>query len=357
MWKYRDIFLLGFAVAAGLTPFLRVLAFRFGVLDHPKAHGIHAHPVPRIGGPALCAAFLAAALYRMDLSYMLKGVILSSSMVFAVGLMDDLYRLRASLKLVIQIAACAIMMFGYGVMIRVFNNLWLDAFFTALGVIGITNAVNFLDNMDGLASGLVAIASFAIFTIGYSTRQVWLCYLSAALASACLGFLVHNLRPAHVFMGDCGSTFLGFTLASLCVMTEWSSDKWVTVAAPVLILGVPILDMVLITVLRIKENKVKTFRQWLDYTGKDHLSHRVMRLGLGKRGAVIALWALQGFFSLTAIWVTKQGALAGVLALLGYGFSVFLSLVFFRRKRRVLLHLKGRSPRVKSKPAPARVSL
>lgn len=344
MWKYQEIFYFAFLIAFLMVPLLRRAAFALGILDHPKSHGIHAHPVPLLGGVALYAAFVLGSLYRMDLSEMLKGVLVGSSIIFLVGLVDDVIGLRAGLKLLIQLFACGIMMFRYGVILDVFPNELANGFFTVLGIIGITNAVNFLDNMDGLAAGLVMISSLAVFAVSYMTKQPWLGYLSVALAGACLGFLYFNLKRANVFMGDSGSTFLGFTVASLAVMAEWSKELTVTLAVPVLILGVPILDMILITVLRIKEGKVHNFKEWIDYTGKDHFSHRVMRLGLGKRGAVFALWGVQVLFCMVALLVVRQDRLAGILGLVFYGL-VTLGTVLFFRKRRILILYFNRRPR------------
>lgn len=346
MWKFQEVFYLACLVALLLTPLFRIVAFQLGVLDHPKHYGIHAHPVPRLGGVAIFVAFVLGALYRMDLSQQLKGVLVGSSLIFITGLLDDLIHLRAGLKLAVQIMACAVMMFCYGVMLSVFHNEALNAFFTALGIIGLTNAVNFLDNMDGLAAGLVMISSLTIFIIAYTTRQFWLGYLSMALVGATAGFLVFNLRKAYVFMGDAGSTFLGFTLASLAVMCEWSSFQMVTLAVPVLILGIPILDMVLITILRIKENKVRNFKEWIDYTGKDHLSHRLMRLGLGKRGAVFFLWGLQGILSWVAWAIFPLNSFYGTLGL-GLFLAITLgSILFFRKKRALFLQFRGRLAKV-----------
>lgn len=347
MWKFQEIFVLSFLIAAILTPLLRMAALQFGILDHPKQHGIHVHPVPRLGGVALYIAFIAGSLYRMDLSYMLKGVLVGSSLIFFVGLVDDLIHLRAALKLAIQLFACGIMMFRYGVILDVFPNIFLNAFFTALGLIGITNAVNFLDNMDGLASGIVMISGFTIFIVAISTSQFWLAYLSMALVGACVGFLVFNLRKAHVFMGDSGSTFLGFTLASLAVMTEWSYYLPVTIAVPLLILGVPVLDMFLITILRIKEDKVKNFKEWIDYTGKDHLSHRVKRLGLGEKGAVFTVWGLQAIFCWVGLLILPGRPFEGILGLLFYLFVVLGVTAFFRKRRKLALHFNQRTPKKK----------
>lgn len=347
MWRFQEVFYISCLVALVLIPILRLVAFQLGILDHPKEYGMHNRSVPRLGGLAICIAFVLGSLYRMDLSQQLKGVLVGSSLIFLTGLLDDLIYLRAGLKLVIQLVACGIMMFQYGVILDVFPNVILNGFFTALGIIGLTNAVNFLDNMDGLAAGLVMISSFAIFIVAYATRQFWLGYLSMALVGATAGFLVYNLRKAYVFMGDAGSTFLGFTLASLAVMCEWSYFLPVTLAVPVLILGVPILDMILITVLRVKENKVTNLKEWIDYTGKDHLSHRLMRLGLGERGAVFSLWALQGIFCMTALVLLQRKAFYGVL---GFIFFVGITLgftFFFRRKRSLVLRLSGRTPKMR----------
>ena len=353
MWKFRQILLLSFVLAAALTPFLRWVAFRFAVLDHPKKHGIHAHPVPRLGGAAIYLAFVIGSLYRMDLSQMLKGVLVGSSIIFLIGLVDDLVHLKASVKLAGQLVACGIMMFKFQVILHVFPNPLANGFFTALGIIGITNAVNFLDNMDGLAAGIVSISSFAIFVVAYTTGQFWLGYLSMALVGAAAGFLVFNLRKAHVFMGDSGSTFLGFTLASLAVMTEWSYYLPVTLAVPLLILGVPVLDMFLITVLRIKEDKVRNLNEWIDYTGRDHLSHRLARLGLGERGAVFSLWALQVLFCAVAVAILPKKSPEGVLGLLFFLATAFAITGFFRKRRELAVHLRSRSS--KGSRSPSRV--
>jgi len=354
VFRFLDIFLIASLLSALLTPLSRWLAFRLKILDHPKAHGIHTQPVPRLGGLAIYLAFVIGTLYRMDLSEMLKGVLVASTMVFVMGVLDDWFHVRAAVKLLWQLLACGILMFKYGVILTVFPSVAVNAFFTALGIIGLTNAVNFLDNMDGLAAGLVAISSLTIFLVAFLTRQFWLTYLSVALAGAAAGFLVFNLRRAHVFMGDAGSTFLGFTLASLAVMAEWSNHWSVTIAVPVLILGVPILDMILITVLRIKENKVRNFREWIEYAGKDHLSHRFMRLGLGTRGAVSVLWGLQAFFCIVAMAVLLQGPVIGTLGLVFFLVCTSGVIFFFRKRREIILRANRRTP-VKKRSAKEKV--
>jgi len=350
MHRYQNILLIAFSLAFIFTPLVRLLAFRFNLLDHPKAHGIHSAPVPRIGGIAIYFAFVAGALWQMDLSQQLKGVLVGSTIIFITGLADDLFKLKAKVRLLIQIGALAIMMFKYGVVLDIFENEILNGFFTALGIIGITNAVNFLDNMDGLATGLVMISSAAILSIASMTQQFWLAYLAAALIGSCGGFLCHNFRKAHVFMGDSGATFLGFTIASLAVMADWSKHLAITVAVPLLILGVPVLDMFLITVLRIKEHKVKNFKQWIDYAGKDHLSHRVQRLGLTNRGAVGTVWLLQGVLCALAVSIFPLSNWVGAVTLFFY-IAICCSIVFlFRKRRHIIVRLyKKKTPAGKRK--------
>lgn len=347
MWKFREVFYFSCLIALLLTPFLRMIAFQLGILDYPKQYGIHERPVPRLGGAALYVAFVMGSLFRMDLNEQLKGVLVGSTLIFGTGLLDDLIHLRASRKLVVQLLACGIMMFKYGVILDVFPHVLLNAFFTALGIIGLTNAVNFLDNMDGLAAGLVMISSLAIFIVAFTTQQFWLGYLSMALAGATAGFLAFNLRKAYVFMGDSGSTFLGFTLASLTVMCEWSYHLPVTLAVPIFILGIPILDMILITVLRVKEEKVSNLKEWIDYTGKDHLSHRLMRLGLGERGSVFALWLVQALFCSVAIVILPQGSSSGYWGLFVFLMATIAVIVFFRKRRQLLVQINSRTGRTK----------
>lgn len=352
MTRFFDILLISFFAAVILTPFLRILAFRFGVLDHPKQHGIHAQPVPRLGGVAIYAAFVIGTLYRMDLSHNLKGVLVGATIIFLTGLADDIFHLRARFKLIMQFVACGIMIFGYGIVLDVFpNGYGLNTFFTILGILGMTNAVNFLDNMDGLSSGLVAISGFTIFMVAYTTQQTWLAYLAMALVGSALGFLVFNIRPAYFFMGDSGSTFLGFTLASLAVMTEWSSYLAVAIAVPLWILGVPIIDMTLITALRIKEDKIGNLKEWIDYTGKDHISHRFMRLGLGKRGAVFYLWVLQAFFCFVGFEILPCSSATGLAGFVSFWLVTVGIILFFRRRRDLVLRWKGRTPPRNKYPA------
>ena len=164
MWKYSRIFWAAFLLAVALTPLMAVIARKLGALDHPKERGMHKNATPLLGGVAMYIGFVAAVLLQLDYSRQLKGVLVASTLIFFTGLVDDLFDLRASVKLLMQIIACVVLM-EHGVILQVLHYASLNVLCTVLGVIGITNAVNFLDNMDGLAAGLVAISSFVFFVI------------------------------------------------------------------------------------------------------------------------------------------------------------------------------------------------
>jgi UDP-GlcNAc:undecaprenyl-phosphate GlcNAc-1-phosphate transferase len=206
----------------------------------------------------------------------------------------------------------------HGVVINVFPNYFINVIFSVIGLVGITNALNFLDNMDGLAAGIASICAFGIAAIAYRTGQRWLVFLSLSLLGSCLGFLRYNFKPAKIFMGDSGSTFLGFTIASMIIMATWSQYKTVAITIPVLILGVMIFDTTLITILRILEGKVRTFRQWLEHADTDHISHRLVDMGLSEREAVMFIYICNLVLMGLAISLPKDGVKSSALAFGGY---------------------------------------
>ncbi len=289
MHWYKGALFYSFFLTLILIPFMMRLALRIGALDKPHSRKIHSKPIPLLGGVAIYVAFVVAVLTRWDYSEALKGVLLGSSIIFIMGLIDDFGHIPAIIRLFGQIIAAAILV-DHGIVIKSIPNFYLSAFVTILAVVGLTNALNFLDNMDGLAAGIAAIVSLSFFIIAYQTKQIWLGYLTISLVGSTVAFLIYNFKPAKIFMGDAGSTFLGFTLASFAIMGEWSYYRPVAVTIPVLILGVLIFDTTLITVLRIKDGKVKNLKQWIEHADTDHFSHRLVRLGMSERGAVLFVY-------------------------------------------------------------------
>ena len=316
--EYIRILILSLLASLILVPLVRFLALKFDILDHPKSRKIHAHPMPKLGGLAIYLAFMIGVLSSCNYNNsQLKGVLLGSSLVFLVGLIDDIRHLRASLRLLIQIVAAYIVI-SHGVVLKIFPYYALNAIFTVVGIVGITNALNFLDNMDGLAAGLTCICVFGIFAISYHSGQRWLVFLSISLFGSTLGFLRYNFKPAKIFMGDSGSTFLGFTIASMSIMASWSEYTIIAITVPVLILGLMIFDTTMISVLRILEGKVRTFRQWLEHADKDHISHRLVEMGMQQREAVMFLYICNLILVSVAIVLPKDGVKSAVFTLVSY---------------------------------------
>ena len=224
-----------------------------------------------------------------------------------VGTLDNIFHLPAVVKLVAQFVATGIVI-GSGVVLTLFPWLrlgsLLDALLTVLWLLGITNAMNFFDGMDGLATGLGILTAGFLGLFAYLSFQPLMGWLAAALVGGCLGYLPFNFRrkaPAVIFLGDAGSTFLGFVLAALAVRGDWAESHLVDIAAPVLIFWVFIYDMTYITAARILTGKVRSFHDWIAYVGKDHLHHRLAALLGSKRQAVLLVFAFSICMGLAAI--------------------------------------------------------
>ena len=208
------------------------------------------------------------------------------------------------------------------VVLTVFPQTWLFAKYvnvalTLLWFVGIANAINFLDGVDGLATGMIALCALLFFSIAWPTRQSYLSYITIATAGACIGFLPYNWRPAKVFLGDAGATFLGFLIAGLAVMGSWAhKDPAVALSTPLLILGIPIFDMIYITVSRIKNDLVHNVKEWLEYTGRDHFHHRLMHLGLSQVQTVLFIWMLNLCLGLGALVIRDTGIRGSMLLLI-----------------------------------------
>ncbi|MBU2540568.1 MAG: undecaprenyl/decaprenyl-phosphate alpha-N-acetylglucosaminyl 1-phosphate transferase [Candidatus Omnitrophica bacterium] len=281
------------------------IGFKFNVLDRPEKRKIHVQPVPLLGGLALAIPYLLILfVIRNEFDIVILSVLFGGLIILIVGFLDDLNKLSARLRLGIQILVVLMLITNSATLTIFPNTAWgiiLRCLITILWIVGITNAMNFLDGMDALCAGLVCISSLCFAVIAFFTNQNQILFLSIILFGCCLGFLPHNLKPAKVFLGDSGSTFLGFMLASIAVVGVWAQDRIVGISIPILILGVPIFDMVFTTVMRVKEGKVKNVKQWLEYAGKDHFHHRLVDLGLQPQGAVIFIYLVSICLGISAM--------------------------------------------------------
>ncbi len=310
MTVYLLVFAGALVLAVGATPAARFLAPRIGVVDQPEARKIHRHPVPRLGGAAILVAVIVVAVVLGERhNFNQFGTILvGATGISFLGLIDDRWGLRPLIKLVGQIAA-ALLLHASGVYVGTFHHPVLNLVVTVFWVVYITNAVNLLDNMDGLAGGVAAIAAAHFALMCSFSGQYLVGALSIAVLGACLGFLFYNLNPASIFMGDSGSLFLGFMLAATGIKLRFPENvTFVTWMVPVLVLGVPIFDTALVVISRLRRGLNP-----LTSPGRDHVSHRLVAAGMGRREAVLTLYVVSFAVGLLAIFVTQASILEGYI--------------------------------------------
>lgn len=339
---YGHLFLLGcklFLSSALLTyalmPVVVRLAHMVGALDHPDGdRRIHREATPRIGGVAVFLAVNLTLLLNLDFSRGLKGVCISALMVALLSLWDDIREIPATVKLLVQLAALVVLM-RFGVHAELVASGWgwmFEVGVTALWMIGITNAFNFLDGVNGLAASLATAVSLLMGVLAWHTGQTYMLLLALSVAGAAFGFMPDNARyarPARTFLGDVGSTYLGWMMAGIAILGDWSAEGPVKAyAAPALIFSVMIFDMIYTTVSRVRRGDVKTVRQWVAYVGRDHLHHRLMQLGLSPLQAVVAIVALTLISGLGALaLVTNADLYVWLLLVQAVVFYSLLSLV------------------------------
>lgn len=303
------------------TPLVRRLALFVGVVDLPNARKIHSSPVPLLGGGAIYLGFMLALFFLGDRAYIreLVGILLGATLVSLFGLADDRWGLHAYLKLAGQLLAGCILIVG-GTRIQLFHGSWewLNLALTLFWVAGITNALNLLDNMDGLSGGTATVAAAFFLLLAAMSGQYLVGALAAALVGACIGFLRYNLNPATIFMGDIGTMFLGFLLSALAIKLRFPSNvPWITWLVPVCVLGLLIFDTTLVFFSRLRRGKNP-----LTTPGKDHISHRLVALGLTRREAVLTCYLIGGVCGMVAVYVAQSRvpdgyAAAGLLAVAG----------------------------------------
>lgn len=319
-WLYILVF--AFCLSYLLIPFARAVALRLKILDYPSDRKIHTDPTPFLGGIPIFIAFTGGVLANSILDRELWAILLGATLMTLTGLADDVRSLSARFKLLLQLLATTIIILA-GVQLTLFPPGWWgwvgNLILTLLWVIGITNALNFLDGMDGLAAGLGAITAGFMGIVAFQTNQPFMGWLAVALVGSCLGFLPYNFRSygsARIFLGDAGSTFLGFTLASLAVKGQWAESSIIDIATPILIFGVLIYDMIYLTVERFVSGKVKDFRGWLEYVGQDHLHHRIAALLHSPRQSVLFIYLLSICLGLAAMALQHASAVDALLLIL-----------------------------------------
>ena len=316
-----------FAVAAVLsyffTPPVKNFAHKVGAIDVPKdARRMHKKPIPRLGGLAIYGGFLCSILIFGQLDETMLCVLLGAAIIVALGIFDDVLALGAKLKFVVQIVAAAIPVCIGDLQIGLFTNLnpLSDTPFVHLGIlavpvtiiwiVGITNAVNLIDGLDGLAVGVSSIAAITMLAVALLTGNMPIAITMAALAGACIGFMPYNLNPAKIFMGDTGSTFLGYMLATVSIMGLFKFYAVISFAVPFLILGLPIFDTANAIIRRVAAGRSPMSPD------RGHVHHKLIDMGFNQKQAVAILYAISATLGLTAVVLSSSGEVKAIVLLL-----------------------------------------
>ena len=297
---YLPLIIFSFLAAFIATPLIGRVATHTGFIDEPKPHKMHVRPMPLLGGLAIYLA-LCVALFQVDFStewVPMLAVAVGATMLMLVGLWDDRRGIAPRAKLLAQVAA-AILVTAAGVRVELTPWPVVDIAISILWFVGITNAINLMDNMDGLAAGTSAVSALFFTILAASAGQGLVASLAASVTGASLGFLYYNISPAMIFMGDTGSLLLGFLLAVIGVRYSPSAlplgSTWMV---PIVVMGLPIFDTTLVTFSRILN------RRPVSLGGTDHTSHRLARLGLGNHRAVFSMYLAAGILGILAIFMT-----------------------------------------------------
>jgi len=303
---FISAFLLALAISLALTAWAVRLLPRLGILDHPDERKLHVQPIPRMGGVAVFLAFAAALLVVGELDRPRLGLLVGAGIALAIGMVDDIRGVAAPVKLVA--------LFLLTLLIRAFDvgtNLpcplpgippWLfNLFVTMFWLTGVCSAMNALDHMDALAGGVSVIAGLAYLAVSIQTGQESWGLIALSLVGALVGFLWYNRHPARIFLGDSGSFFLGFSLATIGIMGGWSESPVKAAFVPVAVLSLPVLDLIYVVARRRLAGTTRSLDQAIRYCAKDHFGHRLLDLGFGQIAAARIAYLLSATVAVSAL--------------------------------------------------------
>ncbi|MBQ1265048.1 MAG: undecaprenyl/decaprenyl-phosphate alpha-N-acetylglucosaminyl 1-phosphate transferase [Oscillospiraceae bacterium] len=309
------------------TPLVKSLAYKIGAIDVPKDdRRMHKVPIPRLGGLAIFLSFLLAVLVFADIDRQMQGILLGAVIIVIVGVLDDIMALKALPKLFAQILAAGIAAY-HGCVIQFVSNPnvfsestyvnlgWVSVPLTIIWIVAITNAVNFIDGLDGLAVGVSAISTATLIVIALMVSEFNIAIILCGLFEACLGFIPYNMNPAKIFMGDTGATFLGYILATLSITGLFKLYAIISFAVPFLILGLPIFDICFAFLRRIAKGQNPMTAD------RSHVHHRLIDLGFSQKQTVAIAYLLTAILGLAAVVLTSSGELKALI-LIGAVFVV-----------------------------------
>ncbi|GHV12664.1 undecaprenyl-phosphate alpha-N-acetylglucosaminyl 1-phosphate transferase [Clostridia bacterium] len=330
-------FIFAALLAFVITPLVRVLAFRIGAVDVPKDNRrMHKVPIPRLGGLAIFIAFVAAVLIFYGATKESVALILGSAIIAGIGIVDDVFRIKAIYKLLAQLAAAGIIVWS-GIIfshINLFGDYISFGIFkypiTILWIVALTNAVNLIDGLDGLACGISAISAMSLLFVTLIIGDFGVALIIAILAGACIGFLPFNIYPAKMFGGDTAAMFLGFVLSVVSIMGVFKLHALLTFVMPFLIFSVPLFDTLFAIVRRIAAGRPPFSAD------RGHLHHRLIDMGFNQRQSVVILYAVSALFGVSAVLFVARRVLYGVILI---AVSIIITLLMWQ----ILRHEKTRA--------------
>lgn len=318
------------------TPLVKLFAQRVGAIDVPnEERRVHDHPIPRMGGLAIFIAFILSVVIFTDVNQQIQGILLGAVIVVIIGVIDDIVPLPALLKFVVQILA-ALVAVWHGVVIEVISNpnVFSAVEYLPLGVmaipitvfwiVAITNSVNLIDGLDGLACGVSVIASITMFVIAIVLADLNAAIILAALTGACLGFLPYNMNPAKIFMGDTGALLLGFVLATVSVISVFKFYAIISFAVPFLVLGLPLFDTAFAFFRRILSGRNPMSPD------RGHFHHRLIDMGLSQKQAVAILYSISFILGLAAVVITTSGEIKALLLIFAFCVAMVIATAVMR---------------------------
>lgn len=341
-----------FVISFFATPVIRSFAVHVGAIDIPDAkRHIHKQPIPRMGGLAIFIGFLLSVLLFANITTQVRGILLGAILIVVVGAIDDVLNLNAWLKFGIQILAAVVAVLS-GVIIDVVTNpllitdeqAWtigiLAVPVTVLWIVGITNSVNLIDGLDGLACGVSAISSMTMLVVALlvSDANDNVAVILAALCGGCMGFIPYNLNPAKIFMGDTGALLLGYVLATVSVIGMFKYYAIVTFIVPVLALAVPLSDTIVAFTRRMLHGQSPF------HADRGHFHHKLLDMGLSQKQAVAVLYAVSAILGLAAVVLTSTGAVRIAVTIAAFVIAVCIWLFVFRHNNNIHLHHTEAAP-------------
>ncbi|RKD31383.1 MraY family glycosyltransferase [Thermohalobacter berrensis] len=320
MENYYKVFFTAVSIAYILTPLAKWIANKIGAIDIPKDNRrVHKRPIPRLGGLAIYLATMVSMLIFLPINKTLFSIMIGSTIIVITGIIDDTKSISPKVKLLGQIIAALILIWG-DIKIEFITNpfdeadgmMYLKVFavpVTVFWVVGITNTLNLIDGLDGLAAGVASIAAIFFIFVASSQGIAVAALMSAIIAGACIGFLPHNFNPAKIFMGDTGALFLGYMLSVVAIEGVMKSVAALTIGVPILILGLPIFDTTFAIIRRFLNRKP------IMEADKGHLHHRLLEWGLTHRQTVVVLYGISSILGGLAIVLTDMEPSKGVILL------------------------------------------